>query len=206
VGNVTNADAQNGSVTLNNGQTATCTITNNDQPTSLTIVKNVINDNGGTATVSGSGVPTTAGQLSVGTGSRNGSTTTYSTNTISNLNPFAYTLHQNTSTRFPYTTLFRSVGNVTNADAQNGSVTLTNGQSATCTITNNDQAASLTIVKNVINDNGGTATVSAFGITTTAGSLSFGTGSVNGSTTTYTTNTIGNLSAGAYTLHENTLT
>ena len=37
-------------------------------------------------------------------------------------------------------------------------VTLAVGQSATCTITNDDQAAQLTLVKTVTNDNGGTAT------------------------------------------------
>src|SRR5439155_16808246 len=46
---------------------------------------------------------------------------------------------------------------------QNGaSVSLALGQSATCTITNNDASAHLTLVKVVVNDNGGTATKSDF--------------------------------------------
>ncbi|HEY7600319.1 MAG TPA: right-handed parallel beta-helix repeat-containing protein, partial [Candidatus Limnocylindrales bacterium] len=38
-----------GTVTLDEGTNVTCTITNDDQPASLTIVKHVINDNGGDA-------------------------------------------------------------------------------------------------------------------------------------------------------------
>ena len=41
---------QNGaSITLALGQSATCTITNDDQPAQLTLVKQVINSHGGTA-------------------------------------------------------------------------------------------------------------------------------------------------------------
>src|SRR5947209_7956066 len=38
------------------------------------------------------------------------------------------------------------------------SITLANGDTATCTITNDDKAPSLTLVKHVTNDNGGTRT------------------------------------------------
>ncbi|MEH6422639.1 hypothetical protein, partial [Pseudomonas sp. CGJS7] len=47
------------------------------------------------------------------------------------------------------------------------SITLAGGDNATCTIDNNDQAATLTLVKTVTNDNGGTATVSDFPLTAT---------------------------------------
>lgn len=47
----------------------------------------------------------------------------------------------------------------------NGVVTLAPGDNKTCTITNNDLSASITLIKNVINDNGGTATAnSAWGL------------------------------------------
>ncbi len=45
------------------------------------------------------------------------------------------------------------------------SITLGLGQSATCTITNNDNAPSLTLVKTVTNDNGGTAAESDWTLT-----------------------------------------
>jgi len=41
----------------------------------------------------------------------------------------------------------------------------------------------LTIVKRIVNDNGGTAVVGAFGITTTAGTLTFGSGVADGTNT-----------------------
>ena len=36
--------------------------------------------------------------------------------------------------------------------------TIAIGETKTCTVTNDDQAAKLTVIKHVINDNGGTAT------------------------------------------------
>ena len=42
------------------------------------------------------------------------------------------------------------------------SVALALGESATCTITNDDQPAHLTLVKNLVNNNGGTASATDF--------------------------------------------
>ena len=42
--------AADGSITLVPGQNASCTITNDDQPSTLTLVKTVTNDDGGSAT------------------------------------------------------------------------------------------------------------------------------------------------------------
>ena len=42
--------AADGSVTLAAGDDKTCTITNDDKPAKLIVIKHVINDNGGTAT------------------------------------------------------------------------------------------------------------------------------------------------------------
>jgi hypothetical protein len=53
----------------------------------------------------------------------------------------------------------------TNAVGQVTSVTLGLGESVTCTFVNDDNAASLTLVKTVINDNGGTALASAWTLT-----------------------------------------
>ena len=56
-----------------------------------------------------------------------------------------------------------------------GSVTLAAGDpTVTCTITNDDQPVGLVIVKRVVNDDGGSAVVGDFGITTSAGALVFG--------------------------------
>src|SRR5204862_7237438 len=62
---------------------------------------------------------------------------------------------------FPYTTLFRSVWSCTgNATAQpDGSHVIVGlGEAVTCTITNTDNPGTLKLVKNVVNNDGGTAT------------------------------------------------
>ena len=47
------------------------------------------------------------------------------------------------------------------------SVTLALGESATCTITNDDIPAQLTLVKEVVNDDGGTAAATDWTLTAT---------------------------------------
>ena len=83
-----------------------------------------------------------------------------------------------------------------------GSVTLTLSQSVTCTISNDDQPASLTVVKNVVNDDGGTAVVGDFSITTSAGNLIFGAGVTVDDTTTYTAMALSVDANTAYSLSE----
>src|SRR5206468_2817714 len=198
-----NGNAETGRVVLGLGESVTCTITNDDKAASLTIVKNVVNDNGGTATVSAFGITTGAGALTFDAGSVNGATTTYTSNTLTGLSAGSKTLHENVVSTYTEGT-WSCVGaaGAVNGNAQTGSVVLGLGESVTCTITNDDKAASLTIVKNVVNDNGGTATVSAFGITTGAVASPRAADPVNGATTTYTSNTLTGLSAGSKTLHE----
>ncbi len=60
---------------------------------------------------------------------------------------------------------------------------------------------SLTIVKEVINDNGGTAVVADFGITTDAGALTFDAGTTSGDTTTYTSTEL-TINEGTFSLSE----
>jgi predicted porin len=197
-----------GSVVLANGEDVTCEITNNDDASSLTVVKRIVNANGGTNVVGDFGITTSAGALTFDAGAADGANTLkYTSDTIGGLSAgTAYTLHEDTVTGYTEGTWSCDVGTV-NPDAQNGSVTLANGQSATCTITNNDQAASLTVVKRIVNDNGGTKVVGDFGITTSAGALSFDAGAADGANTLkYTSDTIGGLSAGSKTLHEDTVT
>ena len=69
-------------------------------------------------------------------------------------------------------------------------------------ISNDDEAPSLTIVKQVVNDDGGEATVTDFGITTSAGTLTFDAGDTVGDTTTYTAELTGLAAGEAYTLIE----
>jgi hypothetical protein len=52
-----------------------------------------------------------------------------------------------------------------------GHVTVGIGDSKTCVLTNDDQAAGLTVIKHVINDNGGTKNAGQFAISVTGSNL-----------------------------------
>jgi uncharacterized repeat protein (TIGR01451 family) len=146
-----NAEGQVTSVTLGLGEDVTCTFVNDDDAPSLALVKAVNNDNGGEAVagdwtlmadgptpISGAGGGSSGGSFKVGT----------------------YALSES------------GLGNYSSGGwscvggTQDGSsVTLGLGESAVCTIINDDDAPSLTLVKNVINDNGGTAVASDWTLT-----------------------------------------
>jgi hypothetical protein len=146
-------DSGTGAVTLGPGDDKTCTITNNDIAPTLTVIKHVVNDNGGSAT---------AGQWSMHI--KQGGTD------VSGKSPFAGAEAgtQRTLNAGPYV-VSESDGPSGYAptisgdcNASTGAVTLAIGQNKTCTITNDDIAPKLTVIKHVINDNGGSATASQF--------------------------------------------
>src|SRR6185503_4733537 len=140
------------------GQSANCTITNDDQPAHLTLTKVVVNNNGGAAvaadfTLSAAGPTPIAGAGGVSQDVSAGS----------------YALSE--TTKPGYTA---SAWSCTGGTQTGSTVALALGQSATCTITNDDQPAHLTLTKVVVNNNGGTAvavdfTLSAAGPTPIAG-------------------------------------
>ena len=114
-----------GSVAL--GEVRTCIITSDDIPPALTLVNNVINDNGGTA-MSTDWTLTAIGPTPIlGGGSVTSETTndfTAGTYTLSESGPSGYTAGQ-----------WSCSGDVTNLG---NSITLGIGQNASCTITNDD--------------------------------------------------------------------
>ncbi|NLZ24734.1 DUF11 domain-containing protein, partial [Candidatus Dojkabacteria bacterium] len=137
----------------------TCTFTNIKLP-KLTVTKIVNNDNGGTRTVSSfplfiDGNPVTSGSaktLSVGT----------------------HTVSETTDSN--YAQSFSG-----DCDS-NGSITLQAGDVKSCTITNSDIAPTLTLVKKVVNDNGGKAKANAWTLSATGTERGFsGEGSQDGS-------------------------
>jgi len=137
-------------VTIALDQTVTCTINNDDQPSSLSLDKVVINDNGGTAIdtdwtltaspegiegqdpLSGAGGVTTTEVLP-------GTYVLSETNDVPDYRPRAWSCEGASS-------------------STDDSVTVGLGQTVTCRIINDDGEARLTLVKEVVNDSGGTAT------------------------------------------------
>src|SRR5207253_3523594 len=137
----------------------TCTITNNDIAGTLTVIKHVVNDDGGSATASewsmhiksgGNDIVGSpfAGAESPGT-TKGVDSGTY--NVSESNGPSGYTA---------------SISGDCNSD---GNVTIAPGESKTCTITNNDVAPTLTVIKHVVNDNGGAAVASDWSMHITSG-------------------------------------
>ena len=134
-----------GAVSVVLGADVVCTINNNDQPATLTLVKTVTNDNGGTA------VPTAWTLAAAGPTPISGATGSAPV-TNATVNAGTYTLSESGGPAgYTASTWSCTAGTLTGA-----SLVLPLNTSATCTINNNDQPATLTLVKTVTNDNGGT--------------------------------------------------
>jgi hypothetical protein len=174
------------SITLGEGDTAVCTITNNDNPPQLHLRKTVTNDNGGTAlntawTLTATGTLANPTNLT-GTTPVDSSTTTFKADTyaLAEINgPSGYTAGA------------WSCGTATMPDATHVTVPL--GGDVTCTINNNDNPPQLHLRKTITNDNGGTASITDWTLTAT-GTLASptnlsGTTPVDSSTTTFKADT-----------------
>src|SRR5205085_2931885 len=136
----------NCSGTIANGQTKSCTITNDDQAATLTVIKHVIDNNGGTATAANFTMTLSAGSPASFPGAESPGT--------------AVTTNANTAYSFGETGATGCARS--NSTACASSIGLAPGGSATCTVTNDDHAPQLTVIKHVINNNGGTATAASF--------------------------------------------
>jgi uncharacterized repeat protein (TIGR01451 family) len=140
-----------------NGETKTCTITNNDKAAKLVVVKHVVNDNGGTKVAADFDIDVSGGHASPASfpGAE-------APGTEVTLDAGSYDV---TETEDPgYAASY-------SADC---SGSIASGQTKTCTITNDDKAAKLVVIKHVVNDDGGTAVAGDFDITVTGGNASPG--------------------------------
>lgn len=149
--------------TITGGETKTCTITNNDIAPSLTLVKSVTNDNGGVLEASAWTLTASGPTGFSGPGPSVSSDASFDagTYTLTELGPGGYDQSN-----------WICVG--TGTQTGSNAISLSLGQSATCTVANDDIAPSLTLVKHVTKDNGGTAvatdwTLTADGPTTISG-------------------------------------
>ncbi|WP_394537472.1 hypothetical protein PRJ39_14980 [Lysobacter enzymogenes] len=144
----------NGSVTLADGASATCTITNDDTAAALTLRKTVVNDNGGTA-VATAWTLNAAGPTPI-SGAHGAAAVTNAA-----VGAGTYTLSENGGPA-GYTASAYSCSIDGGAAVAGNTLALGSGQSAVCTVTNDDTPATLTLQKTVVNDNGGTAVATAW--------------------------------------------
>jgi hypothetical protein len=128
-------------VVVPNGETKTCTITNDDQPATLIVKKVVKNDNGGTLGASDFSFSVNdADPVAFEQDGENELTVDAGTYSVTEPASAGYSASYDTC----------------------DDVVLANGGSATCTITNDDRAAKLIVEKVVVNDNGDSAVASDF--------------------------------------------
>jgi len=142
-------------VTLGLNQQVTCTVTNDDHPPSLRLVKSVTNDSGGTATPG-------AWQLTA-TGASGFTDAGNSAVFHSVTAGVQYSLSESSVSGYDFVSWSCNGGTFVAPNK----VTLGLNQQVTCTVTNDDQPPSLRLVKSVTNDNGGTATPGAWQLTAT---------------------------------------
>lgn len=153
---------ENGEVSISsNGSGATCTITNKDLPdgeAALVVTKSVTNDNGGEAN-------STDFSLFIDDGEVTGGEANF-------LEPDSYTVSEVIPEGL--------IGKYTQIDINctedgqpisndNGAITISAGHVYRCSITNDDLPGTLHIIKNLINDNGGTAVASDFSFSLNGG-------------------------------------
>ncbi|MDP3994109.1 MAG: ice-binding family protein [bacterium] len=169
------------SITLATGDTATCTITNNDialTTATLNVVKTVINNNGGTAVASDFTLNVTGTNVSNPSfaGSASGVDITLDAGSYAVTEPVVPTGYLQTG-------------------SGDCSGTISAGQTKTCTITNDDIAPQLIVNKIVINDNGRTKVIADFPLFIDGGSVTSGVAS----TTTIGLHTVSETSDSVYT-------
>lgn len=144
--------APDGSVDLSVGDAKSCTITNTAIPPELTVIKQVVNDDGGTlglddfplfvTEAGGSAEPVSSGASNVVTAG------------------VSYAVSETQQPGYVQTAL-SCIDEDTGGGIEHP-VTLELAQQVTCTIINDDVAPGLTVVKQVINDDGGTLGPDAF--------------------------------------------
>jgi hypothetical protein len=180
-GGSTSTSGQQVSVNLTEGELWTCTYNNSLRTGTLTVIKHVINDNGGTKTAADFTLHVKSGTSDVSGSPAAGAESPGTSYTLSG---GSYTVSENTPPSG-----YTQTGITGDCDSS-GVVTVVAGQTKTCTITNDDQAANLTLTKHVSNTHGGTAVATDWTLTAGPNGVS-GAGGASGA-----------VSAGTYTLSE----
>lgn len=156
-GLLTGGVATGDNVTLAPGADVTCEITNNDIAPQLTLLKTVVNDNGGSLTVDDFDISIDGTEVPSGTAQTVSANTDI---TISELEPGGYTAGTWECIDANSLTTGLPAAGVAGGEI----ITLASGANVTCAITNDDLAPTLTLTKIVVNDNGGDKTIDDFDI------------------------------------------
>jgi Prealbumin-like fold domain len=144
-------------INLKEGENVTCTYTNTRQAAHLIVIKHVVNDNGGANAAADFNMTVAGTAVAGGTTSFKGAE---SPGTDVVLAPGSYSVSEDGRSGYR--------GSLS-ADCS-GSILA--GQTKTCTVTNDDQPAHLTVIKHVINDDGGAKSASDFTMGVIGGSPS----------------------------------
>src|SRR5205085_1599000 len=123
-------------ITLAIGEEATCTITNDDIAPKLTVIKHVVNDNGGTASAGQWTMHIKQGGSDVS--SKSPFAGEESPGTQRTLNAGSYVVSESDGPN-------GYAASISGACAASGAVSLAPGDSKTCTITNNDFAVTTSL-------------------------------------------------------------
>lgn len=117
---------------------------------SLSIVKTVTNDDGGTGEVDDFNITSSAGTLDFGAGVPSGSDTVYTATTLT-INPGSYSLIEDDLAEYTEGNWSCSDGTGLVSTFNAGSITLADGDNAICSISNNDELSNvdLSIIKTV---------------------------------------------------------
>src|SRR6266576_1416499 len=137
-----------------NGETKTCTVTNDDQPGTLVVKKHVINDSGGSKVASNFTMSVTGANVAPSgsfPGDESGTTVT--------LNAGSYSVGETGPSGY------------SGSNSSDCSGSIANGETKTCTVTNDDQPGTLVVKKHVINNDGGTKAASDFTMNVTGANV-----------------------------------
>ena len=130
------------------GQTRTCTVTNDDQVPHLIVNKVVVNNNGGFLTAAAFSGTIGGAVVAAGGNTWSGASTDMTLTAVG-----SYSVAENAHPGY----------DATFSAGCSGTIAL--GETRICTVTNDDQAAHLTLIKHVVNGNGGSASAGAFTLT-----------------------------------------
>lgn len=185
-----NSAVESAQVVVAPGANITCTFVNARDRGILRLIKDVTNDNNGSATAADFNLHVTQSGSDVAGSPAAGS----AVGTVYTLPTGTYTVSEDTPP-----TGYEQTSIVCDSQTTN-SVALTTDTEKVCTIFNNDKAPTLTLVKQLVNDNSGTASANDFTLTADpiVGSNISGTSGVNGNANASTPYTLTESSVAGY--------